>query len=125
MCASKAPTPIIVSAGNSNLSAHCFEMMPAGLSAEYVSVKRFFVKPFSKPSQETKKSSGGNPPNSFAHNALCPAEHTPRFIACTSVPPVNKNGIQSQCSTQECIAFLTASSVLRMRSNFAQNHSDE
>ena len=48
-----------------------------------------------------KNSSGGNPSQSSDHKALWPAVQTFRFISETCLPPVSKNGIQSQCSTHE------------------------
>src|SRR3569833_2003552 len=125
MCASKAPMPTTTPVDKPNLSAHSELKFPAGSSDLYVSVNSLDVKPFNNGSSDEKNSSGGSPPNSSAQRALCPAEQRPRFSCAASVPPVNKNGIQSQCSTHECVAAATAASERRVRSSFAQNHSDE
>src|SRR6185312_2188807 len=101
ICASKAPTPTTTFFESPNRSAHSAERVPAALSAVHVSSNNRVVKPFSSGSNDLKKSFGGNPPNSADHKALWPAEQTPRFILLTSFPPVNKKGIQSQCSTHE------------------------
>src|SRR5678809_1261528 len=101
MCASNAPTPITTSVDNPRRCDHSADKCPTGLSAVWVLVNNFEVKQFNKGSKDLKNSLGGSPPYSRAHNALWPAAHTPRFIWCTSAPPVNKNGIQSQCSAHE------------------------
>src|SRR5690606_12718279 len=101
MCASKAPTPTTTSVVSPSRCAHSSEGLPAAWSDVYVSRNSREVNPLRSGSSDEKKSSGGSPPNSSAHSALWPAAHTPRFILWTSLPPVNTNGIQSQCSTQE------------------------
>src|SRR5689334_17775073 len=101
MWQSKAPTLTTTSVFNPRRVAHSALSFPAGLSAVYVSLKRRSVNPFSRGSSDEKNTSGGSPLYSADHNALCPAEHTPRFRAWTLLPPVSRKGIQSQCSTQE------------------------
>src|SRR5688572_23060422 len=101
MWQSNAPIPTTTLVLSPNRTAHSLLSFPAGLSEVYVSLNNREIKPANSGSNEEKKSSGGRPPNCAAHNALCPAEHTPRLIWLTFFSPVNRNGIQSQCSTQE------------------------
>src|ERR1700761_7741331 len=101
MCASNAPTPIITSVDSSNRSAHSSLNVPADWSDVYVFVYKRSVNPVNNGSSELKKPSGGKPPNASDHSPLCPAEQRPRFISRIFLPPVNRKGTQSQCSTHE------------------------
>src|SRR5678815_3532439 len=98
MCASNAPTPMITSLFNPSRSAHSADIFPAGLSEVYVCSGNLDEYPLSNGSIAEKNSSGGNPLKSSAHNALCPAAHLLLFNWLISDCPVNKKGIQSQCS---------------------------
>src|SRR5690349_23132335 len=122
MWQSKAPTPTTTSPVSPRRCDHSGESLPTGRSAVSVVRNSLDVNPFSRGSREEKNSSGGRPPNCSAHSALWPAEHTPRVIAFTSLPPVSKKGIQSQCSTHDAHAERTSLSTLNTCSNFAQNH---
>src|SRR5690554_6891291 len=125
MWQSNAPIPTVTSVVSPSLSAHSALSVPAGWSAVNVSSGSLSVNPSKRGSNDAKKSLGGNPPNASAHNDLCPAEQTPRLMSATRCPPQSRNGIQSQCSTQECVAVRTCSSSRNTCSSLAQNHSDE
>src|SRR6476661_10214902 len=101
MWQSKAPMPIITSCRKPNVSAHCFEITPAGSADVYTLLKRRVVKPLSTGSSDAKNALGGSPFQVSLHNDLWPAAQTPRFISDAFVPPVKRKGIQSQCSTHE------------------------
>ena len=105
MWQSNAPAPITTSLDNPNFCAHSILIVPTDCEEVYVSVNNFSVIPSSNGSSDLKKSLGGKPPNSAAHKALWPALQTPLFNFAASLPPVNTKGIQSQCSTKECMFF--------------------
>src|SRR4026208_1029388 len=101
MCASNAPTPTRTSVDMPSFLAHSGDRFPAAISEVYVLSNNRDVKPSKMLSREVKNSFGGSPLKSADHNALWPALQIPLFIFDTSFPPVNRKGIQSQCSAKE------------------------
>ena len=79
------------------------------------------LKDFESAILETKNSSGGSPPQSGCHIALCPAAQRLGLMGAFA----RMEGIQSQCSIKAWQASLTAGSFRSMKRYFAQNHSAE
>src|SRR5215203_5764578 len=104
MWQSKAPMPIITSPGRPSFFAHSSLIVPAASDEVYTLLNNLSVNPFSKGSSDEKNSLGGSPFQASLHSVLWPAAHTPRLTPAALLPPLSTKGIQSQCSTHECMA---------------------